>query len=91
MGMRLVVMCAMNVIMLLVRLQRAKPNVDLVFKEIFQATRFVSGELNSESWRKFHSVFFKYEHKQQTFVIKRNFNERIITRQFKRALYEVFL
>lgn len=36
MGMRLVVMCAMNVIMLLVRLQRAKPNVDLVFKRYFR-------------------------------------------------------
>lgn len=67
------------------------PNMDLVFKEIFNATRFSRSDLNEKSWRKFQTVFFKYEHKRRTFVIKNNFREHIITRQFKRSLFEVFL
>ena len=67
------------------------PNMDLVFKEIFNATRLSMSELNANSWKNFKTVFFKYEHKRKTFVIKKNFREHIITRQFKRSLFEVFL
>lgn len=67
------------------------PNTNLVFKEVFSATRFAMRKLNSESWKQFKSVFFRYEHSRRTFVIKSNFKEHIITKQFKRSLFEVFL
>lgn len=67
------------------------PSMDLVFKEIFNATKLSMSELNTNSWKKFKTVFFRYEHKRSTFVIKNNFREHIITRQFKRSLFEVFL
>lgn len=67
------------------------PNMDLVFKEIFNATKFSMSERNANSWKKYKTIFFRYEHKRSTFVIKSNFREHIITRQFKRSLYEVFL
>lgn len=67
------------------------PNMDLVFKEIFNATKFSMSERNANSWKNFKTVFFRYEHKRSTFVIKNNFREHIITRQFKRSLFEVFL
>lgn len=67
------------------------PNTNLVFKEIFNATRFVRTDLNPISWKHFHSVFFRYEHSRSRFVIRNNFKEGVITRQFKRSLYEVFL
>lgn len=67
------------------------PNMDLVFKEIFNATKFSMSKLNENSWKKFKTIFFRYEHKRRTFVIKNTFREHIITRQFKRSLFEVFL
>lgn len=67
------------------------PNMDLVFKEIFNATKFSMSERNPDSWKKYKTKFFRYKHKKSTFVVKNNFRESIITRQFKRSLFEVFL
>lgn len=68
-----------------------KPALDFVFKEIFNAYRFFSQNLNPESYKKFHSAFFNYYHKKHLIKIKNNFNASIITRQFKRSLFYVFL
>ncbi len=71
--------------------ERGKPNIDLVYKEIFNAYRFFSQNLNQDSYKNFHSIFFNYYHKKGIIKIKNNFNSTIITRQFKRSLYNIFL
>ena len=68
-----------------------KPSLDCVFKEIFNAYRFFSQNLNPESYKKFNSAFFTYYHKKHIIKIKGNFKSSIITRQFKRSLFYVFL
>lgn len=67
-----------------------KPNIDLVFKEIFNAYRFFDQELDATSYKKYHSVFFSYRHSSHTIKINKSFCSNVITRQFKRALYNVF-
>lgn len=67
------------------------PCMDHAFKEIFGAMRMFSSNLSNTSYKKFTSTYFSYHHKDRLVKIRRNFNSRIITRQFKRALYEVFL
>lgn len=71
--------------------EKGKPNIDLVYKEIFNAYRFFSQNLNQNSYKKFHSVFFNYYHKKGIIKINKNFNSTVITRQFKKSLYNVFL
>lgn len=71
--------------------QPGKPNIDLVFKEIFNAYRFFSANLTINSYKQFHSIFFSYRHNQRKVIIKPSFRSAIITRQFKRGLYNVFL
>ena len=68
-----------------------KPALDFVFKEIFNAYRFFSQNLTSESYKKFHSAFFNYYHKKHLIKIRSNFRTSIITRQFKRSLFYIFL
>lgn len=70
---------------------KGKPNIDLTFKEIFGAFRFFCQDLKVNSHRKFSSVFFDYFYSRQTIRIKPNFNSSILTLQFKKALYNVFL
>lgn len=67
------------------------PCMDHAFKEIFGAIRMFSGNLTSESYKNFSSAYFTYRHKNHLIKIKNNFNSQSVTRQFKRALYEVFL
>ena len=67
------------------------PCMDHAFKEIFGAIRMFSGNLTPESYKTFHSAYFSYRHKDHLIKIKNNFNSKALTRQFKRALYEVFL
>lgn len=71
--------------------EKGLPNMDLVFKEVFNITRLIREPLDENTYKKLHSVFFRYYHKERKFVIKPAFNKRIITRQFKRSLFEVFL
>lgn len=68
-----------------------KPSPDLVFKEIFAVTRFMCANHDGNSYKQLRSTFFKYHHNTRTLSISSAFNPRIITRQFKRGLYEVFL
>lgn len=68
-----------------------KPNIDLVYKEIFNAYRFFSSNLDKDSYKKFNSIFFTYKHSTHTVRIKPFFNSDVITGQFKRSLYNVFL
>lgn len=68
------------------------PCMDHAFKEIFGAMRLLSSSnLNENTYKSFSSTYFSYHHSKQLFKIKSNFNSIAITRQFKRALYEVFL
>lgn len=68
-----------------------KPCVDLCVKEIFQAYKIFCRNVNENTYKSFKSIFFSYRHEQQTIIINKKFNSRIITRQFKRGLYELFL
>lgn len=70
---------------------RGVPNIDLAFKEIFNAFRTFGQNLNEHTYKNFSSVFFQYRHSRRTVVFKNNFNSRTVTEQFKRGLYEVFL
>ena len=47
-----------------------KPALDFVFKEIFNAYRFFSQNLNPESYKKFHSAFFNYYHKKHLTIVR---------------------
>ena len=70
---------------------QGKPSLDFVFKEIFNAYRFFSQNLNTESYKNFHSSFFNYYHKKHLIKVSNNFNISTITRQFKRSLFYIFL
>lgn len=67
------------------------PSMDTSFKEIFGSYRFFLSHLDENSYKKFSSAFFSYHHSKHAIRIKSSFNERTITRQFKRSLYEMFL
>lgn len=67
------------------------PSIDLAFKEIFNAFKIFGGELNTNTHKKYPSVFFNYWHSKHIIKINRNFDSTKITKQFKRGLYEVFL
>lgn len=71
--------------------QKNVPSIDLAFKEIFGAFRTFGNNLNEHTYKNISSVFFEYRHSQHRIIIKKNFNSRAITKQFKRSLYEVFL
>ena len=72
---------------------KGAPNVDLVFKEIFNVSRLVMESRDENTYKQFKSVFFNYYHNKKKFVIKSSFALKLgtITKQFKRALFEVFL
>lgn len=71
--------------------QRGVPSIDLAFKEVFNAFRTFGRNLDENTHKHFSSVFFQYWHSKHKIIVKRNFNSKAITRQFKRGLYEVFL
>lgn len=74
--------------------EKGLPNMDLVFKEIFNVSKLLcSNDRNENSFMNFSSVFFRYYHSKNTLVIKNGFQMKLlgITKQFKRSLYEVFL
>lgn len=61
------------------------------YKEIFNAFWIFGHNLDENTHKKFSSVFFNYYHSKRTIKVRSNFNSRVITRQFKSSLYEVFL
>lgn len=67
------------------------PSIDITYKEIFNAFRIFGGNLCADSYKKLSSIFFTYKHSKRKIYIKSNFRSHIITRQFKRSLYNVFL
>lgn len=71
--------------------KRGVPCMDHAFKEIFGAIRMFSKNLTSESYKDFKTSYFTYRHSKHLIKIKDHFNSKYVTRQFKRALYEVFL
>lgn len=55
------------------------------------AYRVFGNNLNRESYKKLNSVFFSYYHSKGVIKMRSSFNPLIITRQFKRSLYNIFL
>lgn len=70
---------------------KGMPNINLAFKEIFGAFKTFGNNLDENTYKKLSSTFFQYRHSQHKLIIKKSFNSRTITKQFKRSLYEVFL
>lgn len=65
--------------------------VDVVFKEIFNSYIVFGRNTDKNTHTKLRSIFFNYFHSQHKITMKGNFRSSVITRQFKRGLYEVFL
>lgn len=70
---------------------RGEPNTNLIFKEMFGAIRAFSCTPTPDTYKSLSSVYFEYRYKTNTIKIKSRFSISVITRQFKRSLYEVFL
>ncbi len=66
------------------------PNIDLVFKEIFNASKYSLGERPTER-KKYKSAYFHYDRKTDRIALKKRLSVSTFTRQFKRGLYEAFL
>lgn len=74
--------------------EKGLPNMDLVFKEVFNISKLLcSNDRNENSYKNFSSLFFRYYYSKNKIVIKDIFKwkQQAITVQFKRSLYEVFL
>ena len=71
--------------------QKGKPAIDVAFKEIFNAFRTFGSNTDEHTHEHFKSIFFEYRHSKHTIRIKPQFNSKLVTEQFKRGLYEVFL
>lgn len=69
---------------------KGEPNTNLVFKEVFGAIRTFS-QTPKNTDKDMSSVYFKFDYDNNEIKIKSAFSIRVITRQFKRSLYEVFL
>ena len=69
---------------------KGTPNTNLVFKEVFNASLYSFSELPNHK-RKYSSAYFFYDRETGRVKLKKVFPIHIITRQFKRSLYEVFL
>ncbi len=67
------------------------PSTNLVFKEVFQTIRFFSRTLTPNSYKKYHSAYFKYSYSKNALELKLLLSVKTFTTQFKRSLYEVFL
>lgn len=67
------------------------PSVDMAFKEIFNAFRVFGRNTDENTYKSLRSAFFNYRHKDHKIAIKPWFNSMVVTEQFKRGLYEVFL
>lgn len=71
--------------------RKDEPNTNLIFKEIFGAIRAFSSTPTPETYKNLSSRHFEYRYKTNTIKLKSRFSISVITRQFKRSLYEVFL
>lgn len=71
--------------------QKGVPSVDMAFKEIFNAFKQFGRNTDENTHKRLRSAFFDYRHKDHRIKIKPQFNSRVVTEQFKRGLYEVFL
>ena len=69
----------------------SEPNTNLIFSEVFKSIRLFSTTRDENSWRNYKSAYFEYRYKDNSIRLKKTFNSRIMTKQFKRAIYEVFL
>lgn len=71
--------------------RKDEPNTNLIFKEIFGAIRAFSRTSTPETYKTLPSSYFDFRYKTNTIKLKSRFSISVITRQFKRSLYEVFL
>ena len=69
---------------------KGMPNTNLVFKEVFQASQCSLGE-RPKIKTKYSSVYFHYDRTTDKIKLKNIFPISVITKQFKRSLYEAFL
>ena len=66
------------------------PNTNLIFKEVFQASQCSLGE-RPKVKTKYSSAYFFYDRTTDRIKLKKIFPVAVITKQFKRSLYEAFL
>lgn len=69
---------------------KTTPNTNLVFKEVFNASKSSLGE-RPKSKVKYSSAYFHYDLTTGQIKLKKTFSVSVFTKQFKRALYEAFL
>lgn len=72
---------------------KGEPNTNLVFKEIFKFIQLFTYERTADTWKHLKSTYFKYEHSSGLITIKGTFrfSHRVMTKQFKRGICEIFL
>lgn len=70
---------------------KTTPSTNLVFKEVFQTINFFSKTLTPNSYKEYHSAYFRYDFRKNTLKLKLLLSLSVFTLQFKRSLYEVFL
>lgn len=70
---------------------KGEPNTNLVFKEVFSAIRAFSKTPTENTYKDLNSVYFNFRYSKNEIKIKSVFSVKVITKQFKRSLYEVFL
>ena len=66
------------------------PNIDLAFKEVFNASEASLGDIHKTQER-FSSAYFFYDKKNRKIKLKKEFPVSSFTKQFKRGLFEAFL
>lgn len=66
------------------------PNIDLAFKEVFNASQQSLGE-RPKTKNKYRSAYFFYDRTTDKIKLKREFPIGTFTKQFKRGLFEAFL
>jgi hypothetical protein len=70
---------------------RNTPSTNLVFKEVFHTIQFFSKTLTPQSYKNYHSAYFRYDYRKNTIKLRQLLSINTFTKQFKRSLYEVFL
>ena len=70
---------------------KTTPSTNIVVKEVFNTIQFFSKTLTPQSYKKYHSAYFRFDFSKNTLKLKQLLSVSTFTRQFKRSLYEVFL
>ncbi|MCR5036290.1 MAG: HNH endonuclease [Bacteroidales bacterium] len=71
--------------------EKGLPSIDLVVREILESYRLFGTNYYEKHELSKKFVFFHYNKKKKRLKLKNPFREAVITTQFKRGLYELFL